>query len=97
MTGSPQQRLEARVVGRVQAVGFRWWVVDQATALGLVGWVRNGTDDRSVELVAEGSAEAVATFEDRLRRGPPASRVDELDARRQVARGGMTGFQIRRG
>ena len=70
MTGAPVTR---RVVvrGRVQGVGFRWWMVEEAQALGLDGWVRNRRDG-TVEAVLRGPADAVAEM---LRRGetrPPA-------------------------
>ena len=48
------ERLTARITGRVQGVGFRWWVRRHADALGLSGWVMNADDERAVDLVAEG-------------------------------------------
>lgn len=97
MTASERQRLVARVVGRVQAVGFRWWTLRQADALGLTGWVMNGADDRSVELVAEGSREALDELERRLHRGPSSARVDEVQATREPASGEFARFEITRG
>jgi len=44
--------MTARITGRVQGVGFRWWVRRQAAQLGLTGWVMNADDERGVELVA---------------------------------------------
>jgi acylphosphatase len=64
--------------GRVQGVGFRWWAVRQATALGLAGWVRNLPDGR-VELVAQGRAAAVDNLERVLQHGPPLSRVENVE------------------
>ena len=52
------ERLTARITGRVQGVGFRWWVRRHADALGLSGWVMNDNDERAVELVAEGPPDA---------------------------------------
>jgi acylphosphatase len=46
------------VRGHVQGVGFRWWTRSRALELGLAGWARN-TDDRRVEVVAEGPRAAV--------------------------------------
>jgi acylphosphatase len=46
------ERLTATITGRVQGVGFRWWVRSAADRIGLTGWVMNGNDERSVELVA---------------------------------------------
>ena len=59
------ERLTARITGRVQGVGFRWWVRRHADRLGLVGWVMNADDERSVEIVAEVSdAEIARALED---------------------------------
>lgn len=65
------------VRGRVQGVWFRAWTVEQATALGLDGWVRNRIDG-SVEAVAVGPAERVDELIARCRKGSPAAQVDEL-------------------
>ena len=68
-------RLHARVSGRVQGVGFRWFVREEARRLGLAGWVRNlPTGD--VELVAEGSPEALDALARTIGRGPPGARVE---------------------
>ena len=67
------------VKGRVQGVGFRWFVVRQAEVLGVVGWVRN-QDDGSVEVVASGPAEAIGQMEEALRQGPAGARVVHLDS-----------------
>ena len=65
------------VKGRVQGVGFRWFVHREASELELRGWVRN-TEDGDVEVVASGSAEDLGELRDSLRRGPRGSRVDRL-------------------
>lgn len=93
---SEAQRLTARVIGRVQGVGYRWFVVDAASRLGLVGWVRNSDDERAVELVAEGEPSSLDALEARLEHGPGAARVDRVEASRAPASGGMTRFEIRR-
>ena len=77
-----EERLTARVSGRVQGVGFRWWVRRHAEGLGLVGWVMNGDDERSVEVVAEGSASSIAELERLLNQGPSGAREESVDARR---------------
>lgn len=81
MTGSeaPAGRSGYRVHGRVQGVGFRWWTQKEATRLGLVGVVRN-MDDGTVEVMAEGSADALQRLETSLRRGPPLSMVERLES-----------------
>jgi acylphosphatase len=93
---SDRQRLTARVIGRVQGVGYRWWVVDNASRLGLVGWVRNADDERAVELVAEGEPASLDALESQLDDGPGAAWVDRVEASRGPASGGMTRFEIRR-
>ena len=65
------------IKGRVQGVGFRWFVHREASELGLRGWVRN-TEDGDVEVVASGSATDLAELRASLRRGPRGSRVDNL-------------------
>jgi acylphosphatase len=67
-------RLHAVVHGRVQGVGFRYFVMREARALGLSGWVRN-QDDGSVEVEAEGRRDPLDALVERLRRGPPGARV----------------------
>ncbi|MSQ61596.1 MAG: acylphosphatase [Dehalococcoidia bacterium] len=71
--------IRAVVRGRVQAVGFREFVRRHAVTLGLAGWVRNGDDGMTVEVAAEGDAEALDALVARLRGGPPASRVDSME------------------
>jgi acylphosphatase len=67
-----------RIRGRVQGVGYRYWAVGQARALGLRGWVRN-RGDGSVEALAAGSPEAIDMFVAACRRGPRAARVESVD------------------
>jgi len=71
--------LRAVVRGMVQAVGFRQFVLIRARSLGLSGYVRNGDDGRSVEVVAEGPVAALEELLQHLRRGPFLSRVDEVE------------------
>lgn len=66
------------IIGRVQGVWYRGWAIDEATALGLDGWVRNRRDG-SVEAVFAGPRPAVEEMIRRCWRGPPAARVDALD------------------
>jgi acylphosphatase len=73
-----QLALRLRVHGRVQGVWYRAWSVEQATALGLDGWVRNRRDG-TVELVLSGPAAAVREMVARCRRGPDAARVERID------------------
>jgi acylphosphatase len=66
------------VRGRVQGVGYRAWVEDQATLNGLEGWVRN-RQDGNVEAVFAGPAQDVSEMIALCRKGPPASRVDAVN------------------
>ena len=63
--------------GRVQGVGFRWFVHREAAELNLRGWVRN-TDVGDVEVVAAGSPEDLADLRAELHRGSRGSRVDKI-------------------
>jgi len=66
------------VRGRVQGVGFRWFVDHEARQLGLAGWVRNNLDG-AVEVLAMGSEQQLAALRKRLEKGPRAARVDEVE------------------
>lgn len=70
---------QLRIWGRVQGVGYRDALRGAALARGVDGWVRNRRDG-SVEAVLQGSAEAVEAVVAWARRGPPAARVDRVDA-----------------
>ncbi|MCU1321889.1 MAG: acylphosphatase [Acidobacteriaceae bacterium] len=65
------------VKGRVQGVGFRWFVQREAAELGLRGWVKN-TDQGHVEIVAAGDAELLAELKAALHKGSRGSRVDAV-------------------
>jgi acylphosphatase len=94
MTG--HERLSARVVGRVQGVGYRWWARSRADELGLTGWVANDPDDRAVEVVAEGTPAALDAFEGLLWEGPSSADVDRVEASREPASGSFRRFEITR-
>jgi len=69
--------LHVQVRGRVQGVGFRWFVREAAHRLGLTGWVRN-LPDGSVEVVAEGDDVSIASFRASLLEGPSGAAVAAL-------------------
>ncbi len=75
------EKIQARrflVRGRVQGVGYRWFVEREAHKLGVAGWVRNQPNG-SVEVLASGSREQLAALSARLQAGPRAARVDAVD------------------
>lgn len=65
------------IQGRVQGVGFRWFVQREASEIGLHGWVRN-TEDGDVEVVAAGETQDLTELRASLKRGPRGSRVDRV-------------------
>lgn len=67
------------IKGRVQGVFYRDWTVQNATDLGLKGWVRNRRDG-SVEALFSGPPDKVEEMEQRCRRGPPAAAVTGFQA-----------------
>ena len=94
--GADPIRLEATVRGRVQGVGFRYYVVKRASQLGLTGWVANEPDG-SVRCVAEGPAAEVDALEAILRNGPIGSVVHDVAVVRMPATGRFAGFTVRSG
>ena len=88
-----ETRLQAFVSGRVQGVGYRYFVYDHAMQLGLTGWVRNLQDGR-VEVLAEGSTEALETLVAEMERGPGGARVKEVLTNWSAASGEFDRFGI---
>jgi acylphosphatase len=89
-------RIDATIVGRVQGVGYRWFVLDVARHLELRGWVANEADG-SVRCVAEGPREDLEALVAELARGPSGARVERVVPRWGRAGGGLEGFEIRSG
>lgn len=80
--------------GRVQGVGFRWFVTRNASDLGVRGTVRN-RGDGAVEVVLQADEPApVATLVKRIRSGPPASRVEEVECQSVEDSPRYDGFQV---
>ena len=82
------------VSGRVQGVGFRYFVQEAATVEGLIGWVRNLPDGR-VEILAEGDAEAVERFSRRIERGPSLARVERVETAEETPSGRTGSFTVK--
>ena len=81
------------VRGRVQGVGFRWFVEREAHVLGVSGWVRNNADG-SVEVLAQGTRDQLLGLRSRLRQGPRAARVDDVEESEVGPVAGLTSFRI---
>jgi len=81
------------VRGRVQGVGFRWFVEREAHTLGIAGWVRNNRDG-SVEVLAQGTRDQLSGLHSRLREGPRAARVDAVEVSDATAVSGLSSFRI---
>ena len=73
-----REALKLTVKGRVQGVGFRWWAVDRARALGVEGWVRTRADG-SVEILALGSGNAIAALAAACAEGPRSAHVTGVE------------------
>jgi acylphosphatase len=82
------------VSGRVQGVGFRYFVQDHAAAEGVHGYARNLPDGR-VEVFVEGDDESVMRVERAVRRGPAHAQVDNVVVEAAVPSGRATGFSIK--
>ena len=96
MSGEKKSELETRrflVTGRVQGVGFRWFVEREARTLGLAGWVRNNLDG-SVEVLASGTHEQLSALRSRLRQGPRAARVDHVEESEARSSADLKTFRI---
>lgn len=87
-------RLQARVHGAVQGVGYRFFARRAALALDLVGYVRN-LPDGTVEVGAEGALADLEAYLQRLQRGPAEAEVQWIDSSWTEATGVFTDFQIR--
>jgi acylphosphatase len=81
------------VRGRVQGVGFRWFVEREAQLLGIAGWVRNNSDG-SVEVMAVGTPDQLLGLRSRLRQGPRAARVDDVEESESSPIAGLNTFRI---
>jgi acylphosphatase len=93
---SSEKPVEGRrfvIRGRVQGVGFRWFVEREAHTLGIAGWVRNNADG-SVEVFAQGTRDQLSTLRSRLREGPRAARVDGVEESEARPVAGPNSFRI---
>lgn len=96
-TGSTDlARLEATARGRVQGVGFRYFVLRRGRDLGLTGWVSNESDG-SVRCVAEGPRGQLEALLETMGQGPAGALVERVDARWSAGTGNLRDFGIRAG
>jgi len=89
------ERVEMRIVGRVQGVWYRASAQAAARQRGITGWVRN-TEDGAVEAVAEGPRAQLEDFVAWCWKGPAGARVDDIRAQWGPATGAFPDFEIRR-
>jgi acylphosphatase len=92
-TDKPTEARRFLVRGRVQGVGFRWFVEREAHILGIAGWVRNNHDG-SVEVQAQGTRDQLLGLRSRLREGPRAARVDAVEESEAQPVPGVNSFRI---
>src|SRR6201997_4458781 len=91
-----EKAIQARrylVRGRVQGVGFRWFVEREAHTLGIAGWVRNNHDG-SVEVLAQGTRQQLSGLHSRLREGPRAARFGTVYVSDASPAAGLNSFRI---
>lgn len=92
--GAEIQELHALVRGRVQGVGFRYFVVREGSALGLRGYARN-KDNGDVEVVAQGARPTLERLLAALWRGPSAASVHDVRTTWQSPAEHLSGFHVR--
>ena len=94
MSQNDIQELHAYVRGRVQGVGFRYYVVEKGLALGLRGYARNERGG-TLEVLAQGPRSALEQLESLLWRGPSAARVSEVQTTWRQPTEHLSGFHVR--
>ncbi len=90
---SELSRIHAFVSGRVQGVGFRYFIEKEAVNRGLSGYARNLYDGR-VEIIAEGDRTSLVQFLRVLETGPRMARIDDVDFRWKEHTGEFPDFRI---
>jgi acylphosphatase len=86
--------LRVQIRGRVQGVGFRYAMREEAARRGVRGWVRNRRDG-SVEALVQGESAAVDALVAWARHGPPGALVSELDSAQAGEEPAHAGFELR--
>ena len=88
-------RRQLLISGKVQGVGFRWFVKEKARRAGLAGWVQNRPDG-SVELAVDGDDASVEALERAVHTGPPGARVDSVQRLPETEEPLTVPFAVRR-
>jgi len=90
-----EKRIHAYISGRVQGVGFRWFVVETVRHQypGISGWVKNLYDGR-VEILAEGTENDLIAFIKTMEKGPSFSHVTSLNIDWEDSKGELYGFDV---
>ena len=86
------QRIQVRLRGIVQGVGFRYSMLREARRVGVTGWVRNRRDG-SVEALVQGKAEIVAAMVAWSKQGPPGAQVSEVSVANADGEPAVSGFE----
>ncbi len=86
-------RVHVKLYGKVQSVGFRFFINRKASGAGLVGWVRNA--DGFVEVVLEGERETIKNCMEECRKGPMFSKIEKMDIDWERPTGEFTRFEVR--
>ena len=81
-----------RVYGIVQGVGFRRFVQIHAIRLGVKGYAKN-LPDGSVEVIAEGHEESLNKLLNKIREGPPLSKVERVEVKFEEYKGEFSSFE----
>jgi acylphosphatase len=89
-----QTRLHTIIEGRVQGVGFRYFVLTKAQQLNVSGWVRN-TYNGNVEVTAEGDQDQIQDLLDALRKGPRSAFVSKISESWYAPTGEFSSFEVR--
>lgn len=94
MVQAQVKQFQATVIGRVQGVGFRYWVRNQAVSLGLRGWVRN-LQNGNVQVLAQGDPAALGKLIDALYQGPSRAWIERVNVEWQTVDTAISSFEIK--
>ena len=88
------EQFEIKITGKVQGVGFRFFVQHHASQLGIKGWVKN-TSDGNVLILAQGGAPEMEIFFNELRKGPPLARIKDITRDKAPVSNEYDGFRVK--